>query len=159
MEVVAFEDAGDGGRPREPQHLREVEFRQPLPVEADLRPLGVDDGRGVLEVPLRVGVDHLRVDHRALGLPARGIADARRVVADDEDAEMPLVLEGAHPLQRNPVAEGDVRRGDVDAELDAQRPAELELRLEGALGQDARRVPGQLLHAHAASLEASAQER
>ena len=48
---------------------------------------------------------------------------------------MALVLEGAHPLQRDPAADVDVGRGDVDPELDAQRTAELELLLEPALGR------------------------
>ena len=36
---------------------------------------------------------------------------------------MALVLEGAHPLERNGAADVDVRRGDVDSELHPQRPA------------------------------------
>ena len=41
-------------------------------------------------------------------------------------------------------ADVDVRRGDVDAELHPQRPAELQLRLEPALGQDVDRVACQV---------------
>ena len=48
---------------------------------------------------------------------------------------MALVLEGAHALQRNSAADVDVGRGDVDPELDPQRPAELQLLLEPALRQ------------------------
>ena len=55
----------------------------------------------MLEIPLRVRVDHLGRDDRALGRPARGVADPRRVVADDQDSDVPLVLEGSHPLERN----------------------------------------------------------
>ena len=57
---------------------------------------------------------------------------------------MPLVLERAHALERDRAADVDVRRGDVDAELHAQRPAERELALELALGQHVDGVPGQL---------------
>ena len=54
------------------------------------------------------------------------------------------VLERAHPLQRDSAADVDVRRGDVDAELDPQRPAELQLLLEPAGRQDVDGVAGQV---------------
>ena len=54
---------------------------------------------------------------------------------------MARVLEGAHALERDRAADVDVGRGDVDPELDAQRPPERELRLEPALGQDVDGVP------------------
>ena len=41
-------------------------------------------------------------------------------------------------------ADVDVRRGDVDPELHAQRPAERELALELALREHVDGVPGQL---------------
>ena len=68
---------------------------------------------------------------------------------------MPGVLEGAHALQRDPAADMDVGRGDVDAELDAQRPTERELALELALREHVDGVPGQLREAHGTSLEPS----
>jgi hypothetical protein len=89
----------------------------------------------VLEVALGVGVDHGRVDHRALRLAAGRVADARRVVAHDQDALVALVLEGSHPLERNAVPQRDVRSRHVDPELHPQRPAELQLLLEASLGQ------------------------
>jgi hypothetical protein len=53
---------------------------------------------------------------------------------------VPGVLELAQLVEDDRVAEVDVRRRGVDAELDAQRPAlalgEVELGLEGAFGQD-----------------------
>ena len=57
---------------------------------------------------------------------------------------MPLVLEGAHPLQRDRAADVDVGRRHVDPELDAQRPAELQLRLEPALRQHVDGVAGEV---------------
>ena len=57
---------------------------------------------------------------------------------------MPLVLEGAHALERDRAADVDVRRGDVDAELHAQRPAERQLLLELARRQHVDGVAGQL---------------
>ena len=53
-------------------------------------------------------------------------------------------LEGRHALERDGVADVNVRRGRVDPELHAQGPAERELALELALGEDVDRVPGQL---------------
>src|SRR2546423_7888474 len=45
---------------------------------------------------------------------SRRVADPRRVVADDQDAGVSLVLEGPHALERNRPADVDVRRGDID---------------------------------------------
>ena len=67
---------------------------------------------------------------------------------------MPFVLEGPHPLERDRAADVDVRRGDVDPELHAQRPPERELALELALRQHVDGVPRQLAQAHGASLDA-----
>ena len=61
---------------------------------------------------------------------------------------MTLVLEGAHSLERDRAADMDVRRGDVDPELDAQRPAQLQLRLQAALGEEVHRVPREGFQAH-----------
>ena len=54
------------------------------------------------------------------------------------------VLEGAHPLERDRAPDVDVGRGDVDPELDPERPAERELRLEPARGKDVDRVPDEV---------------
>ena len=48
-EVVALEQPGDGGRAREAEDLGEVEARKPL-VEAHLRPVGIDDLIGLLQL-------------------------------------------------------------------------------------------------------------
>ncbi len=103
---------------------------------------GIDDLRGLLEVALRVRIDLLVREHGPLRRAARGIADPPRVVADDQDAGVPGALEGRHALERDGVADVDVRRGRVDPELHAQRPAERELALELALGEDVDCVTG-----------------
>ena len=56
---------------------------------------------------------------------------------------MPGVLERAHALEGDPPADVDVGRGDVDAELDPERPAERELLLETAFGEEVDAVPRQ----------------
>ena len=146
-EVVALEQARDGRRTRQAEHFGEVELPEPLAVEAHLETGGisVDHERCLLEVPLRVAVDLLVGEHRALGRPPGRIADSRRVVADDEHPDVTRVLEGPHPLERDRVADVHVGRGDVDAELDAQCPAERELALELALREDVHRVAGEVL--------------
>jgi hypothetical protein len=55
------------------------------------------------------------------------------------------ILEGAHPLERDRMADVDLGRGDVDAELDPQRPTLRELALELALGKDVDGVPHEIL--------------
>ncbi len=54
------------------------------------------------------------------------------------------VLKGAHPLERDRVADVDLGRGDVDAELDPQRPTLGELPVELALGKDVDGVPSEV---------------
>src|SRR5436190_7272789 len=61
---------------------------------------------------------------------------------------MTLVLKGAHALQRDAVAERHVRRRDIDPELDAQRPAELQLLVEPALRKHVGGVASELGDAH-----------
>ena len=51
----------------------------------------------------------------------------------------PEVLELPQLAQRNRMAEVQVGRGGIDTELDAQRPAALELALEIGLGHRGRR--------------------
>ena len=88
-------------------------------------------------VGLGVGVDDGAVEARARLAAARRVADTRRVVADDEHRDVAGVLELAQLVEDDGVAEVDVRRRGVDAELDAQRPplalGEVELGLERSL--------------------------
>ncbi len=138
------------------------ELRQPLAVVPHLEELGIvaEDGLRLLEVELRVPVDLLVGEDRPLGRAARRVADARRVVADDEDGRVALVLEGAHSLKRDAATDVDVGRRDVDPELDAQRTPERELLLELSLREDVDGVPGQLCDCPwRTSLEAARQER
>ena len=119
-----------------------LSFDEPLAVVAQLRPLGIEDQERLLEIAAGVGVDLLVGEDRALGRAARRVADPGRVVADDQDADVPRVLERAHPLQRDRSADVDVGRGDVDAELHPQRPPERELLLEAALREQVDVIAG-----------------
>ena len=58
---------------------------------------------------------------------------------------MPEVLEQPQPAKHDREPEVDVGRGRVDAELDPQRPAGLELRPQLVLGDDVDRARGQQL--------------
>ena len=73
-------------------------------------------------VGLRVGVDLGAREHRPGGGAARGIADARGEVADDQHDGVAGVLELAQLAEHHRVAEVDVRRRRVQTELDAERP-------------------------------------
>ena len=80
------------------------------------------------------------VEDRPLGSTSRRIADARRVVADDEHDLVTRLLERAQILKRVGEPEVQIRRRGVDAELNPKRPSELQLLLEGAFGQNVNRV-------------------
>ncbi len=84
-----------------------------------------------------VGLDLGLAEHRAQGRAARGIAHARGVVADDQHHQVPGVLELAQLAQHHSVAEVDVGRRGVDAELHAQRAA-----LGGGAGSFSASAPG-----------------
>ena len=138
-EVVALEDARHRGRRGDLEELLHGERREPLPVVADVE-LGrvvVEDAERLLLVGLGVGVDDGAVQAGARLAAARGVADTRRVVADDEHRDVAGVLELAQLVEDDGVAEVDVRGRGVHAELDAQRTplalGEVELGLERAL--------------------------
>ena len=98
----------------------------------------------MLEVGLAVPVDLLVGEDPPFGRAPRGVADPGRVVADDQDADVAGALERRHSLQRNRVTHVDLRRGDVDAELDPERPPDCELPFELAFREYVDGVAGQL---------------
>ena len=144
-EVVALEQARDGHDPRQPDDVGKAELGEPLAVVAHFGPLGIEDLHRLVDVRMGVRLDLLVRQHGAFGGAAGRITDPGRVVADDQDAGVAGVLECAHPLQRDAPADVDVRRSDVDAELDAQRTTERKLALQAALGKDVDSVSRQLL--------------
>ena len=130
VEVLALEDAGHVELAHELEHLGEVQALQPVAVVDDLGLLGVEHLHGLLDVGLGVGLDLLLGEGRAGGVAAGRIADKGGAVADDERHVVAEVLELAHLAQRHGVAEMKVGRRGVDAELDVERRALLELLLE-----------------------------
>ena len=77
-------------------------------------------------------LDLLTGQHGARVRAPAGVAHARRVVADDQHDDVTQVLELAELLQHDRVAEMDVRRRRVEAQLHAQRASVLRDRLAGA---------------------------
>ena len=82
-----------------------------------------------------------------LGGAAARVADPGGEVADDQYDGVPGLLELGQLREHDAVAEVDVGRGRVDAELDPQRPALGELLGEAALGQRLLRPGQELVHA------------
>jgi hypothetical protein len=97
----------------------------------------------LVDVRARVRVYLLGGEHGPRRRAARGVADARRVVADDQDDGVAEILELAQLLEHDRVPEMQVARGRIQPELDAQRAALGEPRLERALGEHVDRVAGQ----------------
>ena len=83
----------------------------------------------------RVRVDLRAGQRRARRGAAARIADAGRVVADDQHDLVAEVLELPELLEHDRVAEMDVRRGRVDPELDPERALLRELALERPSGR------------------------
>lgn len=122
-EVLAFEDPRDRVARRELDHPVGAERHRPLAVVADLGLVAVEHQRGLFEVSLRVRLDLLARERRARRVAAGRIADQRREIADQEDHRVPEVLQLAHLVQHDRMADVDVGRGRVEPELDAQRLA------------------------------------
>ncbi len=124
-EIVALEDARYRGRRGQLEDLLGGEPAEPLAVVRHLESgrIVVEDEQSLLLVGARVGVDDRGIEAGPRLGAARGVADARRVVADDEHGDVTGVLELAQLVEDDRVPQVDVGRGGVDAELDAQRPA------------------------------------
>jgi len=142
-EVLPLEDRLQGLLAEQAEHVRRRHPGKPFGVVTDLGPVGIEDLEGLLEVGLRVVLDLFGREHRSrLGATAR-VADLGGVVADDQDRRVALVLEQPEDVEDHQVAGVDVRRGRVQAELDAQLVARLEpaaqvgffVDLDGALVQ------------------------
>ena len=123
-EVLAVEQLGDRRRAREAEQLRHPHV-EPFAVEAQLVALGilVEDLLRLALVGARVGLDLLVAQHGPRVRATARVADARRVVADDQHDAVAEVLELAQLLQDDRVPEVDVRRRRVQAELHAQLAA------------------------------------
>src|SRR6185369_15606963 len=116
-----------------PNEVAEALGEEPVGVvhhlDRAVRLVAPNDLERLLEVGLRVGVDLLLGELRARLVAPRRVAEHRRRPADDEDRVVAEVLELAQLAQHHGVAEVQVGRGRIEAELDAQRlPARDRLR-------------------------------
>ena len=139
-------------------HLVGGERPEPLAVEAHLGLQRVEDLEHLLLVGLGVRLD-LRPRERRPRLRAPGgVADHAREVADHEHHAVPEVLEVLHLPDQNGVAEVQVGRRRVEADLDRERAALRELGLERLRRDDVHRParePGEgFLCAHSPSTRA-----
>ena len=102
--------------------------------------LVIEDLEDLLEIGLRVCFHLLAFERRASFGLAGGIADHGGEIADEENGGVALVLELLELAQHDGVAEVQIRRGGIDAEIDAQRFAGLrgllELGLEFVFADD-----------------------
>ena len=142
MEIVALENAGDRELRHELQELFHVQRQNPFGVVAKRRLLGVEDLECLVDVGFRVRLDLLAGKLRAGRVAPRRIADERRAVTDDERDLVAEVLELAQLAQRDGVADMDVRSRRVDAELDVEGFAALELFKQSAFRHNLRRARG-----------------
>ena len=119
-EIVALEHARDGVLRGELDHARGAERLAPFGVVADLGACGIEHLGRLCVISRGVGLDLLARQRRAHVVAARRVADHRREVADEEDHLVPEVLHLAHLVEDDRVAEMDVGRGGIEAQLDAQ---------------------------------------
>ncbi|CAM2144483.1 hypothetical protein PT2222_160058 [Paraburkholderia tropica] len=122
-EVLALQNARDRVARRELDHAVGAERHRPFAVVADFGLFAVEHERGLLEIRLGVRLDLLARERRTRGVAARRVADQRGEVADQEDHGMAEILQLAHLVEHDRVADVDVGRGRIEAELDAQRLA------------------------------------
>jgi hypothetical protein len=140
---AVFEAFGELGALQDPRHrvaraqpnqFLVAQRLQPLAVEAYFGLLRIQDFENLCAVRLGVAVDILARHRRARDVAARGIADERRHVADQEYNRVPEILEMFHLAQQDGVAQMQVGRRGIEAGFHAQRPACLR-RLHQAFAQ------------------------
>ena len=120
-EIVALHHARHGVARGQRDHAARPQRVAPLAVPAHLGPVHVDDQPDLVEVGLGVRLDLLARQRRARAVAPGRVADHGGEVADQRDHHMPQVLQLAHLVEHHRVAQVQVRRGGVHAELDAQR--------------------------------------
>jgi hypothetical protein len=144
-EVVALHEVGDGHLGGDLDELVERQRLEPGAVAHDLEPLLRQHARDLVDVRLRVRLDLVGRELRPGLLLAGRIADERREVADDEHRGVARVLELPELAEHDRVAQVDVGRARVDAQLHAERSALLELLQQLLLGVDVDGAPEEVL--------------
>ncbi len=129
-EVVALEQARHGVLGAETDHVLEAQTVEPIAVEANLGFFRVENLEDLGLVGGGVGQDFFPRERRPGDVAAGGVADAGGAVAHDEDHVVAHVLEVLHLAEEHGVAQVQVGRGGIEADLDFQRPADADARLE-----------------------------
>ena len=134
---------------REANDVDEIHLPEPFAIVANLQMLGIgaENLANLRDVRARIRVDLFAGEHLAGLVAPRRIADARGVVADNDNGLVAPVLELSHDRQWYRMAEGHVGGGGVHAQLDPHRLAGLgaafELGPQVLVGQDPLASAGQ----------------
>jgi hypothetical protein len=117
FEVVALQQSGDADIGGYPDELGQADLIHPFTVEADFGELGIEELGNLPRVGLGVTRDLLAGKRLAkLGAPGR-VADHCREIADQKNNGVALALEIAQLVECDRMAEMEVGRGRVHAEL------------------------------------------
>ncbi len=122
-EVIAFEEAGDGDAGVEAEDVGVGEFVEPFGVAPDFSACGVEDFEDLVGVGFGIMFNFFWFEGYAGFAAACGVANTCGVIADNDDGEVSGILELADFVEDDGVAEVEVGRGGVEAQLDAQRAA------------------------------------
>ena len=139
VEVLALEDARHVELAHELEHVSQGERLDPVAVVDDARALGVEDLHGLRDVGLRVLLDLLLGEGRTGAVASGRVADEGGAVADDERDVVAELLELTHLAQGHGMAEVQVGARGIDAQLDVEGRALLELLPELVHGHDLHR--------------------
>ena len=126
-EIVALENTGNGELAQQAQNVFHFKIENPVSVVHQVGLFLIKDLKGLIDIGLRICVDLFARKLRTRAVAARGVADKSRAVADDERDAVTQILELTELTQRNSVADVDIGSRGIDAELDIQRLAALQL--------------------------------
>ncbi len=104
-------------------HAVGAERHRPFAVVADLGFFAIQHQSSLLEVGLGVRLDLFARERRTSGIAPGGVADQRSKVANQKNHRVPKILQLAHLVQHDRMADMNIRRGRVETQLDAQRRA------------------------------------
>ena len=123
MEVIALHHAGHGVAAGQLDHTARAQWVTPFAVVADLGLGRVQHQASLAVIGLSVDLDLFGRQRWAGAVAARRVANHTGEVADQEDDRVAQILQLAHLVEHHRVTDVDVRRGRIQAQLDAQRRA------------------------------------
>ena len=120
-EIVALENLFDSRLRSKLHKIRRREFIHPFAVETDLRFIRIEKTEHLRLVSFRVGVDLLARKRRPRHVLSRRIADHPGKVPDQKNDRVAEILERSQLSDHNRVADVNIGRGRIQAELHAER--------------------------------------